>query len=271
MRSTPTSVNRGAGYNTVIAGIGFASVIEMSVQELDELSKKVSQLQQECSFLRCLAISDSSCFQEMATPNGTYLEEYISARHVMNQNDAGCDINAASRRRGLEVIYKQKEELLKSMEHLQAEGNDVYDSIAMSTKEKEDMIQELNTTLEAVDTCKRVIDFLVKERDQMKKEIELKDSRIVEYTESFRRHPELMLQAQNPLVHRVAQPLKREWGVCCIKQELGSLVMWVVGVGWSWGVSAFQRRHCWSFHMVFSNPYRLKRALDERCGVKGSV
>lgn len=57
----------------------------------------------------------------------------------------------------------------------------------------------------------------------------------------------------------------------CNKQELGSLVMWVVGAGWSWGVSAFQRRRCWNFHMVFSNPYRLKRALDERCGVKGSV
>ena len=54
----------------------------------------------------------------------------------------------------------------------------------------------------------------MKERDQMKKEIELKDSRIVEYTESFRRHPELMLQAQNPLVHKVARPLKREWSVC---------------------------------------------------------
>ena len=36
----------------------------------------------------------------------------------------------------------------------------------------------------------------------------------------------------------------------CNKQELGSLVMWVVGAGWSWGVSAFQRRLSRRFHTV---------------------
>lgn len=177
----------------------------MSLEELEELSRKVDALKQQCSVLRCLAISDVHCAPSTQSPNYTYLESYISMQQRMRKTGVREEMETVSKRKGVEFLHKQKKELLETIEQLQGEGNDLYDSIEMSMREKEDLMKQLNASVEEVETCKQVIDFLVKERDQMKKEIEIKDGRIVEYTQSFRAHPELMLKAQNPIVHRTVR------------------------------------------------------------------
>lgn len=171
----------------------------MSLEELEDLSRKVDELKQQCSILRCLAISDAHCVPSNQNPEYTYLESYISMQQNMRKAEIQKEVETVSKRKGVKLLNKQKKELLESIEQLQGEGNDLYDSIEVSMREKDDLVKQLNVSLEEVDTCKQVIDFLVRERDQMKKEIEIKDSRIMEYTQSFRAHPDLILKAQNPI------------------------------------------------------------------------
>ena len=52
------------------------------------------------------------------------------------------EMETVSKRKGVEFLHKQKKELLETIEQLQGEGNDLYDSIEMSMREKEDLMKQ---------------------------------------------------------------------------------------------------------------------------------
>lgn len=161
------------------------------------LSKQLDELKQECCFLRCILISDPDLNPFIKGSSGTCLEKDLE---VKSNKDEILQTDRNSLLRDLTQITCQKNNLFKEVENLREDNDDIYYTIETITKEKGELTDELHSIQDDVDVCKSVINFLMSERDQMKKEIDVKDERLSEYYRSISQHSELIIPAQNPII-----------------------------------------------------------------------
>ena len=162
------------------------------------LSKRLEILEQECCFLRCILISDPDLNPFIVGDNCTFLEKSLT---VKRQFDEQLSTDRVTLLRELRQTRNQASNLFREVENLRDENDDMYNTIEAITKEKGELDDELQSIQEDVDVTKQVINFLVNERDTMKKEIEAKDAKLMEYYKSIMRHGNYIITAQNPVPH----------------------------------------------------------------------
>lgn len=75
----------------------------------------------------------------------------------------------------IKKISLERDFLLKEILSLTEENDDLYSTLDRLIEEKENIRIQTNKATEELETCKQLIDFLVLERDEMKKEIDTKD------------------------------------------------------------------------------------------------
>ena len=170
----------------------------LSEEELKErvvsLEKTYSDLCQECSFMRCILISDPDAIPFSRVGTSTFLESYLDSCNIAESGNTSNNGEEDTHQ-----VEEQRNRLLHETGRLKEENDDLYDALEAVVKEKNDLLSKKEALEEEIETCRQVINFLVIERDKMKKEIELKDDRLAEYRASFSNNRELILRAQNPL------------------------------------------------------------------------
>ena len=162
------------------------------------LSKKLEILRQECCFLRCILISDPDLNPFVIGENSTFLEKSLTIQKQFNEQ---LSTDRTTLLRELRQTKNQASNLFREVENLRDENDDLYNTIETITKEKGELNDELHSIQDDVDVTKQVINFLVNERDTMKKEIEVKDAKLMEYYQSVTRHGNYIITAQNPIPH----------------------------------------------------------------------
>lgn len=170
--------------------------INKTNEECSELTKKLEALEQECCFLRCILISDPELNPLIKGKDSTFLEKSLELKKKCNEE---MPTDRDSLLRELAQLKKQTSNLFREVEHMREENDDIYNTIETITKEKGELTNELHRIQDEVDVTKQVINFLVNERDKMKKDIEIKDAKIAEYHRSITRHGSYIISAQNPL------------------------------------------------------------------------
>ena len=164
--------------------------------EIAEHNRKIRALEKECCFLRCILISDPDLNPFVKGGNETFLENDL---YLKGKKYEELPTDRELLVRELSQTKSQKTNLLKEIENLREDNNDVYSTIESIAKEKGAMTDELNAIQGDIETTKMVINFLVSERDKMKKEIETKDAKLAEYHETISKHGELIIATQNPI------------------------------------------------------------------------
>ena len=174
--------------------------MDSSIQSSDcsVLLKRLDDLKQENSSLRCILISDPDMNPLMKSKSSTFLERHLEIQKKRNEV---VPTDRDSLVKQLSSIRHQKTNLFKEVESMREDNDDVYNTIDIITKEKKSLSEERDKIQDEIDVCKSVIDFLLKERDQMKKEMEIKNAKLAEYYLSIERHGDFIITAQNPVRH----------------------------------------------------------------------
>ena len=140
-----------------------------------DLQSRIEELYYERAFLRQIIMRNSDSHQKPQSNPSTLSEEEINESLQTTEELQGS----------IKQLSLERDFLIKELYSLTEENEDINATLDKIIEEKDATRIQIAKEKEELETCKQLVDFLVLERDNMKKEIETKDKLLACYNHLF--------------------------------------------------------------------------------------